>query len=203
MSLSADLAASTGTYFGTGGGIESGPFVSRIDVALLPNGGVAIDYEATSIDEGVLHREHSMLVAGPDGRDRLFVAHSESPFVTEMVETEPESGRFAQREPFGPYVMEIVIEVPEPGRMTYAWWWGADGNAPVEQSKADATRQQPKALTGVEKARDRAGSRAFRPGRPRRWFVDRRVDRGRWCRGSDRSLRRCNHLQDRSRRVGP
>jgi hypothetical protein len=75
----------------------------------------------------VLHVERSMLVAGPDGRDRLFVAHSESPFVTEMVETAAGSGRFAQREPFGPYEMEIVIEVPEPGSVTYAWWWGADG----------------------------------------------------------------------------
>lgn len=138
MALSSDLVGSTGTYFGTGSGVESGTFVARIQVAILPNGGVSIDYEATSVEEGVQHLEHSLLVAGPDGRDRLFVAHSESPFVTEMIETEPNSGRFAQREPFGPYEMEIVVELPEPGRITYAWWWGANGDAPVEQSKADA-----------------------------------------------------------------
>lgn len=141
MALSHDLVVSPGLYFGTGGGIESGPFVSRIQVERLPNGGAAIDYEATSTEHGVQHRERTMLVAGPDGRDRLFVAHSESPFVTEMVETAPDSGRFAQREPFGPYVMEIVIEMPDPDRITYAWWWGAHGAAPIEQSKADARRQ--------------------------------------------------------------
>lgn len=141
MALSSDLFQSPGTYFGTGAGMESGEFVSRIRVGRLPNGGVSIDYEATSIEQGVQHLEHSLLVTGADGRDRLFVAHSESPFVTEMIETEPDSGRFAQREPLGPFVMEIVIEVPDPGRITYAWWWGANGDDPVEQSKADAARR--------------------------------------------------------------
>lgn len=141
MSLSQDLAAATGLYFGNGHGDESGTFVSRIEIGLLPNGGVSIGYEATSVEQGVQHLEQTMLVAGPDGRDRLYVSHSESPFVTEMIETEPASGRFAQREPFGPYAMEIVIEMPELYRITYAWWWGANGGRPVEQSKADATRQ--------------------------------------------------------------
>jgi hypothetical protein len=140
MALSIELAASPGVYFGTGAGQESGPFVSRIEIGRLPNGGVVIEYEATSIEQGVQHREHSMLAAGPDGRDRLFVAHGESPFVTEMIESEPDSQRFAQRAPFGPYVTEIVIEMPEPNRITSAWWWGANGDAPAEQSKADARR---------------------------------------------------------------
>lgn len=140
MSSSSRLAAATGLYIGTGDGPESGPFVSRIQVGLLPNGGVGIDYEATATSGEQLHREHTMLVAGPDGRNRLYVAHSESPFVTEMVETEAGSGRFAQPEPFGPYEMEIVLGLPEPDRLTYAWWWGADGEPPVEQSKADARR---------------------------------------------------------------
>lgn len=131
------LSGAIGTYFGNGDGAESGPFVARIAVSALPNGGVAIDYEATSREEGVQHVEHSLLVAGPDGRDRLSVAHSESPFVTELVETAPGSGRFVQREPGGSYVTEIVIEVPEPGRLTYAWWWAEAGGVPTEQSKAD------------------------------------------------------------------
>ena len=137
MSLSSDLAARPGVYFGTGDGMESGPFVARIEVRRLPNGGALVDYEATSREQGVQHREQTMLVAGPDGRDRLYVAHSESPFVTVMIETGAGSGRFVQPEPFGPYEMEIVIEQPESDRITYAWWWGADGDAPVEQSKAD------------------------------------------------------------------
>jgi hypothetical protein len=78
-----------------------------------------------------------MLVPGPDGRDHLYVAHSESPFVTALVETWPGSGRFEQPAPEGPYTMAIVIELPEPGRITYAWWWALAGEKPIEQSKAD------------------------------------------------------------------
>ena len=140
MSLAADLALRSGLYIGTGDGVESGPFVSRIEISPLPNGGVAIDYEASSRDQGLQHREHTMLVAGPDERDRLYIAHSESPFVTVMVADEPGSGRFAQPEPFGPFVLEVVIEQPEPDRITYAWWWAEAGGTPVEQSKAGARR---------------------------------------------------------------
>ena len=138
MRLSERLAGSTGTYFGTGDGDESGPFVSRIEVSRLPNGGVTLDYEATSRAQGVQHREHTLLCPGPDGRDRLFVAHSESPFVTEMVETEQGTGRFVQTTTGGPYTMEVVIDMPESRRLTYAWWWASAGEQPVEQSTADA-----------------------------------------------------------------
>ncbi|HWL45600.1 MAG TPA: hypothetical protein VNQ73_21845 [Ilumatobacter sp.] len=80
------------------------------------------------------HREHTVVSAAVDGRERLYIAHDESPVVTEMVATEP--GRFEQP-PGGPYTMAVVIDVPEPGRLTYAWWWAAAGEAPVEQSRAD------------------------------------------------------------------
>ncbi|MEQ1698719.1 MAG: hypothetical protein ABMA25_01350 [Ilumatobacteraceae bacterium] len=143
MSLAQRLAQASGVYVGTGDGVESGPFVSRIEVAGLPNGGVSIDYEATSREHGVQHREHTLLVAGADGRDRLFVAHSESPFVTEMVAVEADSSRFHQPAPSGRYVMEIVIEFLEPDRITYAWWWAEAGEVPIEQSKADARRLAP------------------------------------------------------------
>ena len=116
MVLSASLAAMPGKYFGNGEGSESGPFVSRITVGALPNGGAMIEYEATSREQGVQHLEQTMLVAGPDGSDRLYVAHSESPFVTVMVETAPGSGRFEQPEPIGPYLMAIVIEIPRTWR---------------------------------------------------------------------------------------
>lgn len=126
MSLASTLAGSPGLYSAAGDGQESGPFVSRIEVKRLPNGGVSIDYEATSREQGVQHVEHSMLVAGSDGRDRLYVSHSESPFVTEMVESTLGSRRFELREHGGPYVMVIVIDIPEVDRLTYAWWWGRD-----------------------------------------------------------------------------
>jgi hypothetical protein len=140
MALSADLAIAIGRYRGTGDGVESGPFVARIELSALPNGGVAIDYEASSREHGLQHAEHSLLVAGPDGRDRLVIAHAESPFLTDMVETAPGSGRFEQPEPFGPYVMAIVIEQSEPGVLTYAWWWAEPGSEPIEQSKATVRR---------------------------------------------------------------
>lgn len=140
MSLAEMLAAEIGVFHGVGDGRESGPFVARISVERLPNGGVSIDYEATSREQGLQHHEHSLLTLGPDGRDRLYVAHSESPFVTEMVASEPGSSRFVQPTPFGPYTLEVVIERPEPGRITYAWWWAEAGNEPTEQSKADVRR---------------------------------------------------------------
>ena len=61
-----------------------------------------------------------MLAAGSDGRERLFLAHQESPFVTELVESEAGSGRFVQPEAVGPYVMEVVIGRPSAAELTYA-----------------------------------------------------------------------------------
>ncbi len=78
------------------------------------------------------------LAPGPDGRDRLHIAQSEAPFVTEMIAVEEGSTRFAQPVPAGPYVMEVVIDVPEAGRVTYAWWWAQGEDSVREQSKADA-----------------------------------------------------------------
>jgi hypothetical protein len=139
MSLAHRLAESTGTYFGTGNGVESGPFVARIAVSRLPNGGVAIDYEATSREEGLQHVEHSLLVPGPDGNDQLFIAHSESPFVTTMSERIAGSGRFEQSASFGPFTLAVVIAIPHPGALRYAWWWAEAGQRPIEQSRADVT----------------------------------------------------------------
>lgn len=136
--LSEVLADAIGTYVGDGDGPESGPFAATIEVASLPNGGVLITYSAVTHDGDILHREQSMLVAGPDGRDRLYVAHSESPFVAEFVAAEPGGRSFVQREPFGPYTMETVIDAPGRGRLVYAWRWAPTGDTPVEQSRADA-----------------------------------------------------------------
>lgn len=139
MGVAADLAGAAGKYFGRGDGDESGPFAARIEVAVLPNGSVSIDYEATSPEHGVQHREHAVLCVGPDGCDRLYIAHAESPFVTEMVEDTPGSGRFVQPQPFGPYAMSVVIVIPAPCRIIYAWLWAAAGEEPTEQSRADVT----------------------------------------------------------------
>jgi hypothetical protein len=139
-SLAEVLTDATGRYLGSGDGAESGAFLARIEVRPLPGGAVSIDYEATSHTEGLQHEEHSILAIGPDGRDRLYVAHAESPFVTELVASAPGSWRFVQSEPFGPYTLQVVIDLPEPGRLTYAWWWAEAGDEPTEQSKADTRR---------------------------------------------------------------
>ncbi|MFN3215492.1 MAG: hypothetical protein ACE367_03245 [Acidimicrobiales bacterium] len=54
-----------------------------------------------------------------------------------MVAMAEDPTRFRQSAPFGPYDVEVVIELPEPGRITYAWRWAEAGGTPVEQSKAD------------------------------------------------------------------
>lgn len=143
MSMVRRWSAATGVWFGTGDGAESGPFVARIAVAALPNGGVAIDYEATSREQGVQHLEHSLLVPGPDGNDQLFIAHSESPFVTVMSEVEPGSGRFEQATPAGPYSLAVVLDAPDDHTLTYAWWWAPTGEPLTEQSRAIVTRSHP------------------------------------------------------------
>jgi hypothetical protein len=142
-SLVAALAANAGLYLGGGGGAESGPFVSRLEVGVAASGAVTVDYEALSPAGELLHSEHTLVSPGPDGRDLLHIAHSESPVVTEMVSTGPTDDggfRFVQRTPAGPYAMEVVIGLPEQGRLTWAWWWAETGHQPVEQSKADARR---------------------------------------------------------------
>lgn len=137
MTLSSELPAACGSYVGVGHGQESGPFDARIDVSPLPNGGAILAYRATSPSGETLHQESTMLSAGPDGLDRLYIAHSESPFITVMVEKSPGSGHFEQPEPFGPYAMEVVIGRPSAHKISYAWRWATQGDVPVEQSKAD------------------------------------------------------------------
>lgn len=140
MSVSSIRSAAAGVYHGTGDGAESGPFVARIAVFPLPNGGVAIDYEATSREQGVQHIEHSLPTRCPDGSDQLVVAHTESPFLTFLQERVAGSGRFEQIESAGPYAMAVVIEVSSDAVLTYAWWWAMAGEVPVEQSWASVRR---------------------------------------------------------------
>lgn len=137
MTLSLELSSACGLYFGTGDGVESGQFVARIAVSKLPGAGVLLNYEATSIAQGVQHQEVSMLTPGPDGRDLLHISHSESVLVTQMIESEPGSGRFVQPMPVGPYDMSVTVETSEENQLRYAWWWAVAGEPLVEQSAAD------------------------------------------------------------------
>lgn len=133
------MASAPGVYFGQGDGTESGRFVARIAVSKLPNGGAFLEYEASSLAQGVQHLECTMLVPGPEKRVRLFIAHSESTTVTEMIETTPGSGRFEQLPHEAPYQMAVVIERSATNRFSYAWWWATAGREMVEQSRADVS----------------------------------------------------------------
>lgn len=121
--------------------MESGPFTAEIVVSALPGGSVALGYTATSPEGDELHREHTIVSAGFDQRDRLFIAHAESPFVTVLVQTEPGSGRFEVAEAFGPYDMAIVVEQSAPDVISYAWHWAPSGQPTVEQSRAVVKKQ--------------------------------------------------------------
>ncbi|MFV0526213.1 MAG: hypothetical protein ACK5RL_17135 [Acidimicrobiales bacterium] len=81
---------------------------------------------------GLYHRTGDGAESGPFVSRIALTNHDVS--INHGVSSEP--SRFVPPTPSGPYAMEIVIEIPEPGRITYSWWAEA-GVTPVEQSKAD------------------------------------------------------------------
>jgi hypothetical protein len=131
------LANATGVYRGRGDGPESGPFVARMAVASVVRGrAVTLDYEATNDHNGLQHVEHTMLVTGEAGRLELHVACLELPGVVRFTQTGP--GEFTAYE--GPMVARIIVRLPQPGAISYAWWWSRDESEPREQSRAELRR---------------------------------------------------------------
>ena len=131
------LTTAPGVYRGRGDGLESGPFVARIAVATVVRGrAVTFDYEAVSDDKGLQHVEHTVLTAGEGGRLELHVSCLELPGVVRFVETRP--GEYTAYE--GPLPARIVVTAPEPGRLTYGWWWSRDEAEPREQFRAEVRR---------------------------------------------------------------
>jgi hypothetical protein len=132
--LFARLVAATGLYRGRGDGLDSGPFHARLRVASVVRGrALTLDYEATSERGELRHIEHTVLAAGEAGRLELHVASLELPGVVRFLATGP--GEFTTYD--GPVAARIVLEVPQPGALTYAWWWSRDGAEPREQSRAE------------------------------------------------------------------
>lgn len=128
------LAAVSGLYRGRGDGPESGPFVARMVIGSAVGGRVVtLDYEATSDRNGLQHIEHTLLVTGAGGRLELHVASLELPGVVRF--TQSGADEFTAYE--GPLVARIVLTVPRPGALSYAWWWSRDETEPSEQSRAD------------------------------------------------------------------
>jgi hypothetical protein len=131
------LAQAPGLYRGRGDGMESGPFIARIDVASVVRGrAVVLDYEAVSDANGLQHVEHTILTTGESGRLELHVACVELPGVVRFVETRP--GVFSSYD--GPMPARILVTVPADGVLTYGWWWSRDEAEPREQSRAEVRR---------------------------------------------------------------
>jgi hypothetical protein len=131
------LTAGAGLYRGRGDGPESGPFLARLQLTPVVRGrALTLDYEAISERDGLRHLEHTVLAAGEDGRLELHVACLDLPGVVRFVATGP--GEFTAYD--GPVIARIVLEVPSPGTLTYAWWWSRDESEPREQSRAELRR---------------------------------------------------------------
>jgi hypothetical protein len=130
------LLGAPGVYWGNGDGIESGKFVGRIEVRPLLNA-ASLHYEAFG-ERGLQHVEHALVA-------RTLTCLS----VCSVIDTRQESMTFDEAEPgvfrqqSGPE-MRIVIEAPEAGCLSYAWWWAPPGEDVVERSRLVARlRQQP------------------------------------------------------------
>jgi hypothetical protein len=135
--LLARLCAAPGLYRGRGDGPESGPFLGRLQLTPVVHGrALALDYEATSDRNGLQHVEHTVLVNGDGGRLELHVVCLELPGMTRFVEVEP--GTFRAYD--GPLAARIVLSIPGPGALSYAWWWSRDESHPREQSRCELRR---------------------------------------------------------------
>ena len=135
--LLAELLAAPGLYRGRGDGAESGPFLARLVVTPVVSArGVVIDYEATSDRRGLHHVEHSILTTSEDGRQALHVCCTELPGVVTFNESKP--GTFTAYD--GGLTARILITTPQPGSLTYSWWWTRDEGEPKEQFRADVRR---------------------------------------------------------------
>lgn len=131
------LTGAPGLYRGRGDGMESGPFVARIQVTPVVRGrAVVLDYEAYSDTRGLQHVEHTVLTTGEGGRTELHVTCLELPGVVRFVEARP--GVFAAYD--GPMPARIVVTTPADGALTYGWWWSRDDAEPREQSRAEVRR---------------------------------------------------------------
>jgi hypothetical protein len=65
----------------------------------------------------------------------MFVGHTHSEWVSILRETTP--GTFEPGDEPSPFPVKIVVSVPEPGHLRYAWWYGAPGEEATERDVAE------------------------------------------------------------------
>ncbi len=134
MTILERLRAVPGTYWGSGDGPHSGPFVARVTVIARRSGAVDLDYEAWTQGAGLQHAERAVIRRNDSGHVLL-----ES---TLAGQGEPLSFQEGQAGVFGSLdgqQVGVVIDVRD-GTLSWAWWWTADDDQLKEQSRAVVRR---------------------------------------------------------------
>jgi hypothetical protein len=134
MTILDRLHAVPGTYWGSGDGPHSGPFVARVTVSVAKGGAVALDYEAWTQGAGLQHAEHALIRPG-DGTHVVLES-------TLAGQAQPLSFQEGQPGVFGSLdgqQVGVVIDVRD-GTLSWAWWWAAEDDQLREQSRAVVRR---------------------------------------------------------------
>jgi hypothetical protein len=134
MTILDRLVAVPGTYWGSGDGPHSGPFVARITVSANRSGAVDLDYEAWTQGAGLQHAERAVI--RPSGSGHVVLES------TLAGQAEPLSFQEGQPGVFGSLdgqQVGVVIDVRD-GTLSWAWWWTADDDQLKEQSRAVVRR---------------------------------------------------------------
>ncbi len=146
MGIVSELLDRPGLYIGTDDVVGTELVgAARIVVTPLPGGaGVSLDYEILNgLAPGPVlgHVEHTVIGTADDGTTIMVIAHTHGRRISVLRETGP--GVF---EPGGgpvPYPMKVVVSVPEPGRLRYAWWYGSPGEDATERDVAELEHVTP------------------------------------------------------------
>ena len=108
-------------------------------VRVLPGKiGVALDYEILNADaRGPIlgHVEHTLIARAHGGQTVLILADTHAGALVTLVEGEP--GVFEPGPDASPYPMKVIVGVPEPGRLTYHWWYAAPGGTAEPRDLAE------------------------------------------------------------------
>ena len=134
MTILDRLHAVPGTYWGSGDGPHSGPFIARVTVTSNRSGTIDLDYEAWTQGAGLQHAERALVRRADNGHVVL-----ES---TLAGQAEPLSFQEGQPGVFGSLdgqQVGVVIDVRD-GTLSWAWWWTADDDQLKEQSRAVVRR---------------------------------------------------------------
>jgi hypothetical protein len=140
MGIVNDLLDRPGLYIGTDEVVGTERVgAARIVVTALPGGaGVSLDYEILNgVAPGPVlgHVEHTVIGTADDGTTIMVIAHTHGEGISVLRETGP--GVFEPGEGPVPYPMKVVVSVPEPGRLRYAWWYGSPGEEATERDVAE------------------------------------------------------------------